>query len=74
VGDSAIQAEAQAESCAKPQKAIARFTAQDGKVLQARPRIANDCGKGKKKKGAKTKGRKSSAGKGAGRKKGSTGK
>lgn len=29
--------------CKKPQKAIARFTAQNGKVLQAKPRIANGC-------------------------------
>jgi hypothetical protein len=36
--------------CAKPQKAIARFTAQNGAVLQTKPVIANDCGKGKKKK------------------------
>jgi hypothetical protein len=37
--------------CKKPQKAIVRFTAQNGKVLQAKPVIANDCkksGKGKK--------------------------
>jgi hypothetical protein len=31
--------------CKKPQKAIARFTAQNGKVLQAKPVIANDCKK-----------------------------
>jgi hypothetical protein len=31
--------------CAKPQKAIARFTAQNGKVLQAKPLVANECGK-----------------------------
>jgi hypothetical protein len=31
--------------CKRPQKAIARFTAQDGKVLQAKPVIADDCGK-----------------------------
>jgi hypothetical protein len=41
--------------CKKPQKAIARFTAQNGKVLQTKPVIANSCkkksqGGGKKKK------------------------
>jgi hypothetical protein len=47
--------------CKKPQKAIARFTAQNGKVLQTKPLIANECKKkskvgGKKKsKGAKKK-------------------
>jgi hypothetical protein len=36
--------------CKKPQKAIADFTAQNGKTLDTRPTIANDCkGKGKKK-------------------------
>jgi hypothetical protein len=47
--------------CRKPQKAIARFTAQDGKVLQTKPTIANDCGKGK--------GGKKKSGKGPGKKK-----
>jgi hypothetical protein len=40
--------------CKKPQKAIARFTAQNGKVLQTKPLIANDCKK-KSKGGGKTK-------------------
>lgn len=31
--------------CVGPQRAIARFTAQNGKVLQVRPAIANDCSK-----------------------------
>lgn len=31
--------------CKKPQRAIARFTAQNGKVLQVKPVIANDCKK-----------------------------
>jgi hypothetical protein len=31
--------------CNKPQRAIARFTAQNGKVLQTNPLIANDCRK-----------------------------
>jgi hypothetical protein len=35
--------------CKRPQKAIARFTAQDGKVLTARPVIANQCGNGTRK-------------------------
>jgi hypothetical protein len=35
--------------CAKPQKASARFTAQNGKALQLTPRIGNDCGKKKHK-------------------------
>jgi hypothetical protein len=34
--------------CKKPQKAIARFTAQSGKVLQSKPTVANQCDKGKK--------------------------
>jgi hypothetical protein len=34
--------------CKKPQRAIARFTAQNGAVLQTKPLIANDCKKGKK--------------------------
>lgn len=43
--------------CKKPQRAITRFTAQNGKVLQAKPLIANDCkkkskGGGKKKAGS----------------------
>ena len=46
--------------CKKPQRAIARFTAQNGVVQQTKPLIANDCGKGKKNKG-----------KGSGKKKGS---
>jgi hypothetical protein len=33
--------------CARPQKAIARFTAQSGKVLQTKPRISNECRKRK---------------------------
>jgi hypothetical protein len=42
--------------CKKPQKAIARFTGQNGKVLQTKPVIANECrkkSKGKKRKGKK---------------------
>jgi hypothetical protein len=31
--------------CRKPQRAIARFTAQDGKVVQVKPLIGNQCGK-----------------------------
>jgi hypothetical protein len=43
--------------CTKPQHANASFTAQNGKELQARPLIANSCGKGKpKKKGHKNHG------------------
>jgi hypothetical protein len=42
--------------CKKPQKAIARFTAQNGKVLQAKPVIANDCKKKSSGGGKKTKG------------------
>jgi hypothetical protein len=39
--------------CRKPQHAIADFTAQNGKVSDTTPLIANDCGKGKgKKKGS----------------------
>jgi hypothetical protein len=46
--------------CKKPQKAIARFTAQNGKVLQTKPVIANSCkkkskGGGKKKSGSSAK-------------------
>jgi hypothetical protein len=43
--------------CKKPQKAIVRFTAQDGKVLQTKPVITNSCkksGKGKKGGGKKS--------------------
>jgi hypothetical protein len=36
--------------CKKPQKAIARFTAQNGAVLQTKPVITNDCKKKKKSK------------------------
>jgi hypothetical protein len=43
--------------CAKPQKAIADFTAQNGRVLNTHPLIANSCkgngGKGNKGKGSK---------------------
>lgn len=35
--------------CRRPQRAIARFTAQNGKVLQVKPVIANDCKKKPKK-------------------------
>jgi hypothetical protein len=41
--------------CVAPQKAIARFTAQNGKILHTKPLVANQCGKdteGKHKKGA----------------------
>lgn len=31
--------------CEKPQKAIARFTAHNGRVLRMKPLIANDCRK-----------------------------
>jgi hypothetical protein len=47
--------------CRKPQRAIARFTAQNGASQQTKPLIANDCGKGKKgngKKGGGSKGKK----------------
>jgi hypothetical protein len=37
--------------CAKPQRAIARFTAQNGRVLQWKPKIANSCKKKHKRKG-----------------------
>lgn len=37
--------------CAKPQRAIARFTAQNGMVQQSKPKIANECGKRRKKHG-----------------------
>ena len=53
--------------CAKPQKAIATFTAQNGMVENLKPTIANDCGK---KKHHKAKGKK---GKGAGHGKGGGG-
>jgi hypothetical protein len=36
--------------CRRPQRAIARFTAQNGRVLQWKPKIANSCGKKGKKK------------------------
>lgn len=41
--------------CKKPQNAITRFTAQNGRVTVAKPLIANQCGKGRahKKHGAK---------------------
>jgi hypothetical protein len=39
--------------CARPQRTIARFTAQNGMVNQTKPLIANQCGKGKKSKGSK---------------------
>jgi hypothetical protein len=39
--------------CKRPQRAIARFTAQNGKVLQTKPLISNECGKKKAKKGKK---------------------
>jgi hypothetical protein len=41
--------------CKKPQRAIARFTSQSGKVLQTKPLVGNQCGKKKgngKKKGS----------------------
>jgi hypothetical protein len=41
--------------CAKPQHAIARFTAQNGMVAQTKPLIANDCKKAGAKKGGKKK-------------------
>jgi hypothetical protein len=57
--------------CAKPQKAIASFTAQNGVTLKTKPTIANDCGKKKhhKKHGKKGKGKHhKTAGKGGGQK------
>src|SRR6201986_2220626 len=39
--------------CAKPQHAIAKFTAQNGKMINLDPEIKNDCGKGRGKKKAK---------------------
>ena len=41
--------------CAKPQRAVARFTGQNGKVDRYNPLIANDCGK--KKRHTKSKGK-----------------
>jgi hypothetical protein len=41
--------------CAKPQKAIASFTAQNGATLRTKPVIANECGKKKHRKAAKGK-------------------
>jgi uncharacterized repeat protein (TIGR01451 family) len=43
--------------CAKPQRAIAKFTGQNGKVHRITPLIGNDCKKSKKKKPAKKHGR-----------------
>lgn len=43
--------------CSKPQKAIARFTAQNGLVDQAKPLIANQCAKSKSKRKGKGKAR-----------------
>jgi hypothetical protein len=40
--------------CRKTQRAEARFTAQNGKVAQLRPRIANDCGGGGKRQRSST--------------------
>jgi len=42
--------------CKKPQHLLSRFTAQDGKVLQSKPKIANSCGKKGKGKKQKSKG------------------
>jgi hypothetical protein len=61
--------------CAKPQKAIARFTAQSGKVLQVKPVITDSCKK--KSKGAKNSSKsrgKNMAGSGHKKKSGSGGK
>jgi uncharacterized repeat protein (TIGR01451 family) len=55
--------------CARPQKAIASFTAQSGKVLDLHPTVANDCGK----KGKGHKGRKHRGGHGGGDGKGGRG-
>jgi hypothetical protein len=44
--------------CKKPQRAIARFSAQNGMVEQVKPLIANQCGKQKHEKGKKTNPRK----------------
>jgi hypothetical protein len=56
--------------CAKPQKAIADFTAQSGRVLDLTPTITNSCKgngrKGKKHKGKKAKGHKGHQPKGDG--------
>jgi hypothetical protein len=54
--------------CAKPQKAIATFTGQNGLVENLKPTIANTCGK--KKHAKKGKGKKGRHGKGAGHGKG----
>jgi hypothetical protein len=43
--------------CAKPQKAIANFTAQNGMVENLKPTIANECGKKKHHKGKGKKGK-----------------
>jgi hypothetical protein len=40
--------------CQKPQRAIARFTAQNGLVDETKPLIANQCGKGKKKRAGRS--------------------
>jgi hypothetical protein len=42
--------------CLKPQRAAARFVAQNGKVVQLRPSIANDCKVNGKRKGDSSKG------------------
>ncbi len=55
--------------CARPQKAIASFTAQSGKVLDLHPTVANDC----KKKGKKHKGKKHHGGHAGGHGKGGRG-
>jgi hypothetical protein len=51
--------------CARPQRAIARFTAQNGAVLQTKPLIANQCAKKSKKSNKKGAGKKKSKGAGA---------
>jgi hypothetical protein len=51
--------------CAKPQKAIANFTAQNGMVENLKPTIANECGKKHKSKHHKGKKGKHHKGKGA---------
>ena len=58
--------------CAKPQKAIAAFTAQNGATLKLTPKIAISCKGGKGKKGKGNKGSKGNGTKGA-RKKGKGG-
>jgi hypothetical protein len=45
--------------CRKPQRANARFRAQNGRVMQWKPLIANDCGKKSKSKKSKSKSKKS---------------